>query len=126
MQPRRTRFYRDKVNGKLMGVCAGVADYFGVDVLMVRVCTVVGTVLGAGFLPIVYLVLGLLAEKKPSSLYDEDPEEKRFWSGVRVAPQRSIRDVHSRFREIDRRLRDIEAHAVHSNSRLATEIDSLR
>ena len=36
MNSLRTRFYRDKQNGKLMGVCAGVADYTGVDVLWVR------------------------------------------------------------------------------------------
>ena len=30
--PSRTRFYRDTVNGKVMGVCAGIADYTGMDV----------------------------------------------------------------------------------------------
>ena len=25
----RTRFYRDKINGKVFGVCAGIADYTG-------------------------------------------------------------------------------------------------
>ena len=34
----RTRFYRDKRNGKVMGVCAGIADYTGFDVSLVRVC----------------------------------------------------------------------------------------
>ena len=34
----RTRFYRDKRRGKLMGVCAGIADYTGFDVNLVRVC----------------------------------------------------------------------------------------
>jgi len=30
----RTRFYRDKRNGKLFGVCAGIADYTGFDVAL--------------------------------------------------------------------------------------------
>ena len=30
--PSRTRFYRDKRNGKIMGICAGIADYTGFDV----------------------------------------------------------------------------------------------
>ena len=34
----RTRFYRDKQNGKMMGVCAGIADYTGFDVSLVRIC----------------------------------------------------------------------------------------
>ena len=33
--PSRTRFYRDKRNGKIMGVCAGIADYTGIDVTVV-------------------------------------------------------------------------------------------
>ena len=32
----RTRFYRDKRNGKINGMCAGIADYTGVDVNLVR------------------------------------------------------------------------------------------
>ena len=34
MNSPRTRFYRDKANGKLMGVCAGIADYTGFDVTL--------------------------------------------------------------------------------------------
>ena len=30
--PSRTRFYRDKRNGKVMGICAGIADYTGFDI----------------------------------------------------------------------------------------------
>ena len=35
--PSRTRFYRDKRNGKVMGICAGIADYTGFDVSLVRI-----------------------------------------------------------------------------------------
>lgn len=126
MEPRRTRFYRDKVNGKWSGVCAGIADYFNIDPIWVRLAFVGGVVLGGGITIPIYIAMALLASKKPASLYGDTDEQARFWSGVRVAPQRSIRDVHSRFRDIDRRLRDIEAHAVSSNSRLAAEIDGLR
>lgn len=125
MEPRRTKFYRDKVNGKVGGVCAGIADYFDIDVLLVRVMAVATTCIGAPT-PILYLLVWWLADRKPSSLYGDDAEAQRFWSDMRVSPQRSIRDVHSRFRDIDRRLRDIEAHAVSSNTRLAAEIDQLR
>ena len=33
----RTRFYLDKMNAKWSGVCAGIADYTGIDVTLVRV-----------------------------------------------------------------------------------------
>ena len=37
----RTKFYRDKANGKWMGVCAEIADYTGLDVLWIRLAFVV-------------------------------------------------------------------------------------
>ncbi len=122
----RTKFYRDKVNGKWLGVCGGIADYTGVDPLLVRIGFVVATLGGAGILLPLYLITAWLTDGKPAAQYHDDPERAKFWSDVRVAPQRTVRDVHSRFRDLDRRLRDIEAHTVSSNTRLAAEIDNLR
>lgn len=48
---------RDRMLG---GVCAGVADYFGVDVNLVRILTVVATVLGMGSLVLVYVALWIV------------------------------------------------------------------
>ncbi len=125
---RRTGFYLDKRNGKFMGVCAGVADYTGFDVLWVRIAMVVGTLAGAGFLVLLYLVVGFMAQDKPSELYagEVNPEDRAFWQKTRAAPGRTIREVRSSFRDIDRRLRDVEASVTSSNSRLAREIDELR
>ena len=43
MAARRTKFYLDKQNGKWLGVCAGIADYTGIDVVWIRVGAVVVT-----------------------------------------------------------------------------------
>jgi phage shock protein C len=126
MSVRRTRFYLDKRNKRFMGVCAGIADYFGWEATWVRVGVVAAMVMGVGFLPIIYLAIGWIADPKPSMLYNESLEDKQFWKNVRVAPQRTVRDVHASFRESDRRLRDIEAYVTSSNRSLANEIDSLR
>ena len=126
MSVRRTRFYLDKRNKRFMGVCAGIADYFGWEATWIRVGVVAAMVMGDGFLPIIYLAIGWIADPKPSMLYNESLEDKQFWKNVRVAPQRTVRDVHASFRESDRRLRDIEAYVTSSNRNLANEIDSLR
>ena len=55
-------FHLDKVNGKVMGVCAGLANEFGGDPLVWRLIFVLGTVFGFGSLVIVYLAIGLLAD----------------------------------------------------------------
>lgn len=60
-------FYLDKPNAKLMGVCSGIARYFSIDVTLVRVGFVVGTLLGAGSLLIVYLAIGFIASAQPNS-----------------------------------------------------------
>lgn len=126
MSARHTKFYLDKQNGKLMGVCAGIADYTGVDVTVVRIGTVLLTILGSGMTIIAYLAVGWIAPKKPRELRDETPEQTKFWQGVRASPARTVRDVRSRFRDIDRRLGEVETYVTSSNSRLAREIEQLR
>lgn len=75
---------------------------------------------------IAYWITAWLADKKPIHLYSEDKEEQKFWQGVRQSPARTTRDIRSRFREIDRRLADMETFYVSNNKQLADEIESLR
>ena len=126
MTPRHTKFYLDKRNKKWLGVCAGIADYTGLDVTLIRIGVVLLTVLGSGMTIIAYLIAAWLAPNKPSELAFETPEETKFWQGVRASPARTVRDVRSRFRDIDRRLADVETYVTSSNSRLAREIEQLR
>jgi phage shock protein C len=125
-EARHTKFYRDKRNGKWMGVCAGIADYTGIDVTIVRIGMVVATFLGSGAPILVYLAAGFIAPKKPLELAYENPEDQKFWQGVRASPRRTVRDVRSRFRDIDRRLADVETYVTTSNNRLSREIEQLR
>lgn len=125
-EPRRTKFYRDKQNGKWLGVCSGIADYTGVDVTLVRIGMVVATFMGSGAPILVYLAAGFLAPVKPSELSYDTPADAKFWQGVRASPRRTVRDVRSKFREIDRRLADVETYVTSSNNQLSREIERLR
>lgn len=127
MSARRTKFYVDKRNRKWLGVCAGLADYTGIDVTLVRVGTVLLTLLG-GFpwTLVAYLLVNWLVDDKPREFYEGDREEQKFWQTVRARPGASVRDVRARFRDIDRRIADIETHVTSHNSALAREIDALR
>jgi phage shock protein C len=124
--PRRTKFYLDKQHAKFKGVCAGIADYTGIDVSIVRIAMVLGTVLGSGALIIVYLAAAWIAPVKPLELARQTPEDAKFWQGVRASPRRTVRDVRSKFRDIDRRLADVETYVTSSNSSLSREIEKLR
>jgi phage shock protein C len=122
----RTRFYRDKANGKMFGVCAGIADYTGFDVTLVRICFLAAIFMsGGGVLPF-YFIAAFVSPTKPRSLEIGDREEQHFWQGVRASPTRAARDIRSRFKDIDRRLADIESYVTTENRSLANEIDQLR
>jgi phage shock protein C len=53
-------FQRLPVRGRVFGVCAGIADYFNMDVTLLRVIVVVLTILSGGGLLILYLALALI------------------------------------------------------------------
>src|SRR5438445_6798160 len=122
----RTRFYRDKRNGKFMGVCAGIADYTGFDVSLVRVAFLAALFMSGGSIMPFYFIIGWVSPTKPEVLERVDVEEKQFWQGVRASPTRAARDIRSRFKDIDRRLADIESYVTTEHRSLAREIDQLR
>ncbi len=124
--PSRTKFYLDKRNGKVMGVCAGLADYTGFDVTLVRILLVLGIFMGGGALLPVYFIAGMVAQDKPRELQETNPEERKFWQDVRTSPGRTARDIKSRFRDIDRRLAQVEHYVTIENRSLAREIEQLR
>ena len=124
MPASRTKFYLDKENKKLAGVCAGIAEYTGVDVTLVRIAMILLT-FATGFAILAYIVAAWLAPAKPYGLYP-DQADARFWQGVRSNPKRSTAEVRAKLRDVDRRMADIETLYTSRNTQLADEIESLR
>lgn len=124
--PSRTKFYLDKKNGKVMGVCSGIADYTGFDVTLIRIMLIAGILIGGGALIPVYFIAGWIADDQPRELAVENREDQKFWQGVRASPTRTARDIRSRLRDVDRRLADIESYVTTENRSLAKEIERLR
>jgi phage shock protein C len=58
------RLTRDTDDGMIGGVCAGVADYLGIDVTLVRLLAVVGAIFGLGSLVIAYVVAWILVPER--------------------------------------------------------------
>lgn len=125
MNSPRTTLYRDKQNAKIMGVCSGIADYTGVNAFWVRLGAIFLLAMTWGFVIPFYLLAGLLLNKKPAHLY-VDSDEQKYWQRVRQSPKRTAREVKARFRDIDRRLAEVENFYVSSNARLSAEIEKLR
>lgn len=113
---RGRKFALDKANGKLMGVCAGIADATGWDATLVRVGFVLTTLLG-GFpwTVIGYLVLALIAKPKAPDRFGGLGRESISVAALR----RSTTDL-------DRRIAEIDSYMTSQNDSLAREIESLR
>ena len=60
----RAKLYLDKRRAKFLGVCAGLADFTGIDVLWIRIAAVAVTLLGSGLPLLAYLVIAALAESR--------------------------------------------------------------
>ncbi|MEM1195676.1 MAG: envelope stress response membrane protein PspC [Pseudomonadota bacterium] len=125
MNSPRTKLYRDKHNGKIMGVCAGVAEYTGIDAIWVRLAAVASIFMTSGSSILFYFLIGFILNKKPPYLYRDEGEQK-YWQRVRQSPKRTAREIRANFRDIDRRLAAVESHYVSSNPRLTAEIERLR
>ena len=110
---RAQRFYRDPGHGKLMGVCAGLADYFGWNVTLIRVLAVIALLWFNVLTLAVYLVLGVMLPTKPDALYDWDADEE-YWRSVRRSAGDTFRDVRHRFRELDMKLQRMEGYVTSS------------
>ena len=124
--PSRTRFYRDNRNGKWLGVCAGIADYTGFDVTLIRILMIAAVIMGSGAPLLLYIITAFMTPDKPRELASSDSEEQQFWQHVRASPTRTARDIRSRLRDVDRRLADMESYVTTENRSLAREIEQLR
>jgi phage shock protein C len=57
------RLYRDTENQKIFGVCSGLADYFEVDVTLIRVIWLIA-IFAAGTGLLAYLIMAIVIEPK--------------------------------------------------------------
>ncbi len=105
------RLYRDKENAILAGVCAGLADYFGLSRKGLRIIVAIGTLFFVPFVVLTYIILAIILPPKPEDLYKDESQEK-FWRGVSMAPSDVFSNLNHRFRELDVRLQKMEAYVT--------------
>jgi len=71
-------FYRDRENGWLFGVCAGVADRFNFNLTAVRVIAIISLLLCFWPTILAYVAATLLIRPKPLIFSGRD-RENEFW-----------------------------------------------
>ena len=57
-----TKLSLNRANKKILGVCAGLADWSGIDAMIVRIAFVLTTLIGVGSPILIYIALGLILD----------------------------------------------------------------
>ena len=104
------RLFRNKDNAILAGVCAGIAEYAGLNRKGVRLVTILLMRFPPffAFIVISYIILAIVLPVKPENLF-ENQEQAEFWRGVSNAPSDVFGALRHRFRELNLRLEKMEA-----------------
>ncbi len=123
-RPSPSRLYRNPAKGVLFGVCAGIAEYAGVQTWIVRLLAVLALLMFPPPAVVIYLIVAAVLPRVPERLYRDDAEQ-RFWRDVRVDPSRKFSELRHRFREIEHRLRAMESYVTSKGYRVSREIDDL-
>ena len=63
------RLYKSRTDVKLSGVCAGIAEYFGLDPTLIRLAWVVFVLLGGSGI-LAYIACALVIPEKPADIID--------------------------------------------------------
>jgi phage shock protein C len=114
----KKRFYLDRSNKKVFGVCSGLANHMGWDVTFVRVAMVLLVLVTFPWALFGYGAAALIGKSRPLDGYENE-------APARVA-RTSTYEVNRSMRDIDRRMAEVETYVTAQNSGLAREIESLR
>ncbi|WBA18815.1 envelope stress response membrane protein PspC [Salinivibrio kushneri] len=113
--------YRDPENGRIAGVCAGLANHFGMETWLVRILIVSAFLLGFGFFVVVaYIAAVLILDKKPpevsqapSAAQQEHQVKQKPWQSGKSASQ-LIADLDREFSQMEDKVTHMEAYVTSS------------
>ncbi|ENM3953458.1 envelope stress response membrane protein PspC [Vibrio cholerae] len=114
----KRELYRDPYNGKIAGVCAGLANYFGLEVWLVRILVITAALLGGTFLVLVaYVAMALMLEKLPKQ-YREDIRSQQAhtlkskpWAQGQ-APKELLHTLDRDLSQVENQIRGVEAYVT--------------
>lgn len=122
--PNRRGLYRDTRRAWIAGVCAGIADYFGLSVGVIRLLTILSGMMFTLPTLLGYLIAAWALARRPEAMY-ASPREEAFWRSVRLEPSRTAHDLARKFEDLERRLRNAEARVTSSEFKLRRQFENL-
>ncbi len=132
----KRELYKDPERGKLGGVCAGISDYFNMELWLVRILVVSAALLSGGqFIVVAYIAAWFILDKKPTEKTEkstdtdsihQDPLEVKFkvWQKGEP-PRRALQDLKDRLARVDGRLQEMERYVTSTEFTVSREINKL-
>lgn len=107
-RPSRSQYCYRARDGIFLGVCKGIADYFGWSVFWTRCIVVLGLIF-SGFWPIggIYLLAGLLMKPAPV-IPLETAGEQEFYDSYTSSRSMAVHRLKQTFDKLDRRIQRLE------------------
>ncbi|RUO79432.1 envelope stress response membrane protein PspC [Pseudidiomarina taiwanensis] len=128
MSKEKRELLRDKKKGKIAGVCAGIADYFGIETWLVRIICVTAAVFGQGFVIVLYIAGWFILDEKPEQEQLKEEEhiaiKKRIWQAGEP-PAGAFREVSGEYQDLEVRLQKMERYVTSNAYRLDRELKQL-
>ena len=136
----RRRFYRDADRALLGGVCAGMAQYFGFNLRVLRFLAIIAFIVAMPMAVIAYLAAVFLIPARSGLGYERVVREKPRKQSRRerrrerkearrqraeAGPSEAAVEIQDKCRSLDKRLADLERHITSSRYQLDREIRNL-
>lgn len=135
MSKLKRELYRDPSRGKIAGVCAGLSDYFNMELWLVRIIFISAVVLTGGpFFVVAYIACWFILDKKELSadeiLKTSDKEERpvevkfKVWQAGEP-PRRALQDLKEQLSRVDSRIQTMEKYVTSPEFTVSHEINKL-
>ncbi|MGL5334567.1 MAG: envelope stress response membrane protein PspC [Enterovibrio sp.] len=123
------KLYRDPKNGRIGGVCAGLAAHFGIDVWIMRALAICAFFIGFGFTAvIVYIAAMLFLDAKPQG---SNADSADFASSSRrrnmdtQSTTELLAELKGNMKSMEKKIEQMEAHVTSREFELKRKFDQL-
>lgn len=147
---KKGELYRNVEQGKIAGVCAGIADYFGWETWLVRILVVSGVLFGMPFLILGYIAGWFILNKAPEKSRNENQVKgesqyanfqtyenpnadvtnesikvkAHIWQAGEPAKQ-ALYDIRRKFRSLETKVQAMEQYVTSTEFTVSREINKL-
>lgn len=148
MAERKKELRRDEKRGRVGGVCAGLANYFGWELWVIRIIAVTALILATKVTLVAYVIAWIVLDKESKKAKDKNSNEfseqtvreetrvertadgrtievkTKVWEAGKL-PHYALGDIENEFALMEKSLRSIESYVTSSEFRVRHEINRL-